>query len=152
MRSCSNVEEYEARKKDLSDQAAAIRRIFLESQPTFHLFPKLPIELRNRIWASAMAKVTKIRITCSGYTAPRACSSKCGTMSSSPGIYAATALLPPLLLVARKSHAAASKHYCHAFRGVDGGGGIVAAYLTVLIVGSPIIGHLKKMILTLFKK
>lgn len=142
---CSSFDEYEVQRQSLSEHASHARRVFLESQPAFHQFPKLPIELRNQIWASAMAEVTQVSITCSGYTPPRRSNGWCGTVAyGRPRIYAATAMLPPLLLVNRESHAAAVKQYRRIFRGVHGGGGVLAAYPTVLTVEMSILSLVKE--------
>ncbi|PYH90910.1 hypothetical protein BO71DRAFT_486711 [Aspergillus ellipticus CBS 707.79] len=130
--SCESVEEYEERKREL--EAAA--KVAKENQPTFHRFTHLPIELRYRIWGMVMDEPTRIAITCSGYTRPqRPRGGRCGTVSPGcPRVYAATAFMSPLMLVNRETHGLASKRYRRAFQGVQGGGGVLAAYPSILTI------------------
>jgi hypothetical protein len=131
--SCFSFEDYNAKRQILYESHKYARMSWLESQGTFHPFPRLPSELRLRIWSFAMTAATEVKIMCSGYTINRP-QGWCGTVSSRPRIYAATAFLPPLMLVNHESHSAASKHYRRAFRGVDGGGGVLAAYPTSITI------------------
>ncbi|RAL08843.1 2EXR domain-containing protein [Aspergillus homomorphus CBS 101889] len=139
--SCDSVEEYEAKRREID----AARARAVADQPTFHPFPRLPCELRYNIWTLAMAEPTRITITCTGYTpARRPQGGRCGTISPGrPRIYAATAFMPPLMLVNRETHALASRHYRRAFRGVDGGGGVLASYPSILTIERPVVPLLR---------
>ncbi|RAH70511.1 2EXR domain-containing protein [Aspergillus aculeatinus CBS 121060] len=133
--SCKSVEEYEAKRREMDDVAAA--RAVEAGRATFHPFPRLPSELRCRIWVMAMVNSpTRIAITCSGYTPARLPrGGRCGTVAPGrPRIFAATAFMPPLMLVNWEAHGLASRHYRRAFRGVNGGGGVLAAYPSVLTI------------------
>ncbi|PYH85384.1 hypothetical protein BO82DRAFT_351225 [Aspergillus uvarum CBS 121591] len=133
--SCKTVEEYEAKRRETD--AAAARRAVEAERVTFHPFSRLPAELRCQIWAMAMADhPTRVSITCSGYTpARRPQGRSCFLMlQGRPRIYAATAFMPPLMLVNGEAHALASRHYRRAFRGVLGGGGVLAAYPSILTI------------------
>ncbi|RAH84954.1 hypothetical protein BO86DRAFT_440305 [Aspergillus japonicus CBS 114.51] len=133
--SCKSVEEYEAKRREMD--AAAARRAVEAERVTFHPFSRLPAELRCQIWAVAMEDhPTRVAITCSGYTpARRPRGGLCGTVAPGrPRIYAATAFMPPLMLVNGEAHALASRHYRRAFRGVQGGGGVLAAYPSILTI------------------
>ncbi|PWY96167.1 hypothetical protein BO94DRAFT_529568 [Aspergillus sclerotioniger CBS 115572] len=134
--SCDSVEEYEAKRRDLD----AAKAKAMANQPTFHPFPRLPTELRCKIWEMAMEEPTQITITCSGYTPAQRPTGWCRTVGSGrPRIYATTAFMPPLMLVNRETYALASKHYRRAFRGVNGGGGVLAAYPSVLVIERPMV-------------
>ena len=134
--SCDSVEEYEAKRQDLD----AARARATMNQRTFHPFPRLPTELRCKIWEMAMEEPTQITITCSGYTPAQRPTGWCRTVGPGrPRIYATTAFMPALMLVNRETHALASKHYRRAFRGVDGGGGVLAAYPSVLTIERPMV-------------
>ncbi|OJK03461.1 hypothetical protein ASPACDRAFT_56869 [Aspergillus aculeatus ATCC 16872] len=138
--SCKSVDEYEGKRREMDDVAAA--RAVEAGRPAFHPFPRLPAELRCRIWVVAMVNnPTRIAITCSGYTpARRPQGGWCGTVAPGrPRIYAATAFMPPLMLVNWEAHALASRHYRRAFRGVNGGGGVLAAYPSILTIEKPMV-------------
>ncbi|KAI9932524.1 hypothetical protein ASPWEDRAFT_33425 [Aspergillus wentii DTO 134E9] len=129
--SCESVEEYERKRRDFD----AAKTEAGDDQPAFHPFPRLPIELRHMVWEMVMAEPTEITITCSGYTAARRSTGWCGTVSRGrPRIYATTAFMPALMLVNKETYALASRHYRRAFRGVNGGGGVLAAYPSILSI------------------
>ncbi|RAK81725.1 2EXR domain-containing protein [Aspergillus fijiensis CBS 313.89] len=132
--SCKSVEEYEAKRREMDDDVAA--RAVEAGRATFHPFPRLPAELRCQIWAMAMAdNPTGVSITCTGYTPPQRPRGWCKTVAPGrPRIYAATAFMPPLMLVNWEANALASRHYRRAFRGVNGGGGVLAAYPSILTI------------------
>ncbi|PYI11437.1 hypothetical protein BO78DRAFT_425917 [Aspergillus sclerotiicarbonarius CBS 121057] len=134
--SCDSVEEYEAKRREID----AAKAKAVADQPVFHPFLRLPLELRCRVWEMAMEEPTQITITCSGYTPARRPTGWCRTVApGQPRKYATTAFMPALMLVNRETHALASKHYRRAFRGVHGGGGVLAAYPSTLTIEKPMI-------------
>jgi hypothetical protein len=141
-RGCITVEEYEARKQQRTGEASAAQTSRTKSQGTFYPFTRLPIELRDKIWRSAMEEATEVRITLSGYQPPGQCISCLCTARDIPAKYASNAILPALFLVNHESHAIASKHYRRVFRGINGDGGVLAAYPVVLTVETSILSLL----------
>jgi hypothetical protein len=129
----STLDEYEERKQALLEKRHLEREDWIRKQPVFHKFPSLPPELRHHIWKLATEDPTKVRLTTSKYNVFSS-SGWCGTIGSSPSEYAATAFLPPLMLVDHESHQITSVHYQRAFSGVSGGGGVLAGYPTALHV------------------
>ncbi|KAI3328989.1 hypothetical protein HD806DRAFT_268585 [Xylariaceae sp. AK1471] len=133
--SSSSIEVYEERKRARDEQRRSEREAFIRDQPVFHKFSSLPAELRLLVWKMALEEPTRVALTVSEYRSPpRQPGVWCATVFRYPSAYAATAVLPPLMLVNYESHKLASRHYRRAFQGVDGEGGVLAAYPTVLTV------------------
>lgn len=84
-----------------------------------------------------MTAAAEVEIRCSGQTVHRGAGG-CGTAWHTPRIFAATALLPPLMLVSHESHRAAVRHYRRRFQGVHHGGGVLAEFPTTLNLGANI--------------
>ena len=135
--SSASLDDYEQKRQALYDKRRSERDAWMRKQPLFPKFPSLPNELRQWIWTLAsedhttrvliaVAKYYEIpvREDCGGGTTP----------SSSPLEVTATAYLPPLMLVNSEAHGIASKFYRRAFRALDGRGGVLAAYPTVLTI------------------
>jgi hypothetical protein len=128
------LDDYEERKRVLYEKRRLEREEWLQKQPAFYKFPYLPTELRHHIWRLALEEPTTVRFTVSKYTITANMSGRCRRRGYRPAEFAVTACLPPLMLVNYESHQIASAHYQRAFRGVRGGGGVLAAYPTVLHV------------------
>ncbi|KAI1324533.1 hypothetical protein F5Y16DRAFT_380549 [Xylariaceae sp. FL0255] len=124
--------------------SAAMSRIptlpSLGIEPTFHLFPLLPKELRLSIWKLAMEEPTKVAISVSDYKPAHGCNPTRQELLDlavdgnigTPSNYRATAKFPPLMLVNHESHSLAKKHYRRAFKNTRGKGGVLVAYPTVV--------------------
>lgn len=144
--SCDTVDEYETQKQLQYEQNTYSRREFMKSQPKFHFFSKLPIELRLHIWALAMTEPMEATITCTRWRRVFLPNGSRGWHKSSLPRrfreYVAWAMLPPLLLVNHESHAAASKHYLRSFRGSKVGGGILSARPIILTIDDSILHRL----------
>jgi hypothetical protein len=123
----------------------------MRSQPTFHKFSSLPAELRLLVWKMALEEPTRVTLTISGYESRRSGNPTCGTVFSYPSENAATAVLPPLMLVNHESHAVTSRHYRRAFRSFNGKGGVLAAYPTVLTVKGNAFGLMRPGSLNLLR-
>ncbi|KIM98787.1 hypothetical protein OIDMADRAFT_146492 [Oidiodendron maius Zn] len=135
--SSSNVEDYNHKRQLLDKSRQSAKELLFASQGTFHPFPRLPPEIRQKIWRLAMMVATEVEIRCSGHTVHRGAGG-CGTAWGTPRIFAATALLPPLMLVNHESHRAAARHYRRRFQGVHRGGGVLAAFPITLDLGADI--------------
>ncbi|TGJ87855.1 hypothetical protein E0Z10_g977 [Xylaria hypoxylon] len=109
--SSSSVEEYNERRRTRDQAKCLDREAFIR---------KLVLEEPTRVILVA----SKYRLK---FARPRG-----QWILRLPEEYAATALLPPLILVNHEYHAVASAHYRRAFRGIGGGGGVLAGYPTVL--------------------
>ncbi|KAF2972248.1 hypothetical protein GQX73_g1228 [Xylaria multiplex] len=129
--SSSSVEEYEERKRTRDEERRLDREAFMQAQPIFHQFPHLPTELRLLIWELALEEPTRVTLAASRYY-PRFSRPRGQWILRLPEEFVATAFLPPLMLVNHESHAVAVAYYRRAFRGVDGSGGVLAGYPTVL--------------------
>ncbi|KAI1172057.1 hypothetical protein F4777DRAFT_563343 [Nemania sp. FL0916] len=132
----ADVDDYEVRKEGLFAARKAEREEWLRTQRTFHGFVNLPPELRASIWQMAVRNyTTEVSVTVTRYEVKNPPpGSWCGTQSIRPIEVAATAYLPPFMLVCREAHDIAAKHYKRAFRGVSGRGGVLAGYPTSLQV------------------
>ncbi len=122
------------RKQELKEKAEAERKEFMDKAGYFHLFNKLPIDLRLKIWEMAMLEPTHVKVSVSKYAAaPYNPNSRCGTRGpASISEYRATATVPALLLVSHEAHAAAKKFYKVLFRNTAGCYGVLAQFPTVL--------------------
>ncbi|KAI0413371.1 hypothetical protein F5X98DRAFT_352210 [Xylaria grammica] len=131
--SSASIEEYEERKRTRDEERRLDREAIIRAQPVFHKFPHLPPELRLHVWKLALEEPTMVTLFVSKFH-PRFSRPRGQWILRLPEQYAATAFLPPLMLVNHESHAVASAHYRRAFRSLDGGGGVLAGYPTVLCV------------------
>ncbi|KAI1130725.1 hypothetical protein F5Y10DRAFT_235050, partial [Nemania abortiva] len=132
--SSSSVAEYEERKRAINEKNRLDREALIHSQGDFPKFLLLPAELRWMIWKMAAEEPITVTLTVSGrrYRPQQRQRGWCGTRTAGIRDYSATAVLPPLMLVNHESHKFASAHYRRAFRGLNGDGGVLAAYPTII--------------------
>ncbi|KAI0404520.1 hypothetical protein F4802DRAFT_597950 [Xylaria palmicola] len=131
--SSASVADYEGRKRTAEEKKRLDREAFVARQGTFHKFARLPAELRLAIWEMALEEPVHVTLTISDWGfLPLQRRTRCFARGTRIEEYAATAVLPPLMLVSHESHRAASAHYKRAFCGVKGQGGVLTAWPTVL--------------------
>ncbi|KAI1812841.1 hypothetical protein GGS20DRAFT_556309 [Poronia punctata] len=130
--SSSSLKEYEERKRALYTKRRVERQEWLESQPVLHRFPSLPPELRLRIWQLGLEEPAEVTLAITEYRGGQRSRGCVKRRPARPSGSRAISLFPPLMLVNHESHSMASAHYKRAFRDIYGGGGILAAYPTIL--------------------